>query len=83
VEKLTSLGITEDTRIERKLNYTINLCEPTNASENELFHTRKAPGPIFLQNLLSFLHLPITKTCDKKPLINYNQSHVVIFYEYL
>jgi hypothetical protein len=52
-----------------------------NAFERELFHSRKVPTPIFLQNLLSLPHLHARKTCGKKLLIDYNQSHVVTFDE--
>jgi hypothetical protein len=55
----------EDTKIKGTLDYTINLCEPTNASKDELFHYKRALAPIFLQNLLSLSHLSTTKTCDK------------------
>jgi hypothetical protein len=36
-----------------------------------------------LHNLLSLLHLPIRRTRGKEPLIDYSQSHVVTFVEYL
>ncbi len=65
MEEPTSPGIMENTKIKGTLEYTINLCEPTNASKEELFHSRRALAPIFLQNLLSLSHLPTTKTCDK------------------
>jgi hypothetical protein len=35
-------SIMEDTKIKGTLDYTINLCEPTNASKEELFHSRRA-----------------------------------------
>jgi len=65
VEEPTSPSIMEDTKIKGTLDYTINLCEPTNASKDELFHYKRALAPIFLQNLLSLSHLSTTKTCDK------------------
>jgi hypothetical protein len=83
VEEPPSLGIIENIRTEGTLDYTINLCELTNAFEGELLHSRKVSTPICLQNLLSFLHLLERKTHSKKSLNNYNQSHVVTSDEYL
>jgi hypothetical protein len=71
VEELTNLGIIEDTRTEGTLDYIINLCEPTNAFEGELFHSKKVLAPICLQNLLSLPHLLARKTHSKESLINY------------
>jgi hypothetical protein len=71
VEEPTSLGIIEDTRTKSTLDYIVNLCEPTNAYEGELFHSKKAPAPICFQNLLSLSHLPTRKTRGKELLINY------------
>jgi hypothetical protein len=72
VEEPISRGIIEDTKIEGTLDYTINLCEFTNASTRELFHFRRVLTPICLQNLLSFSHLPTRKMHNKKPLIDYS-----------
>ncbi len=46
VEKPTSFNIIKDTGTESTLNYTINLCELTNASKGELFHSRKVQALI-------------------------------------
>ncbi len=83
MEKLTSHGIIEDIRIEGTLDCKVNLCESTNASKGELFHSRKVLAPICFQNLLSLLHLLTRKTHGKDLLIDYNQSHVDTFDEYL
>ncbi len=57
MEKPTSPSIIEDTRTKGTLDYIVNLCEPTNASKGESFHSKRAPAPICLQNLLSLSHL--------------------------
>jgi hypothetical protein len=49
----------------------------------ELLHSKKTWAPLCLHNLLSLSHLPIRKTSDKKPLVDYSQSHVATFDEYL
>ncbi len=83
MEKATSHGIIENIGVEGTLECKVNICEPTNASKGELFHSRKVLAPICLQNLLSFLHLLTRKTRGKDLLIDYNQSHVYTFDEYL
>jgi hypothetical protein len=83
VEELIIPSIIEDTRTKSTLDYIIDQCEPINAFEGEFLHFRIVPAPICLQNLLSFSHLPVRKTCDKEPLIDYNYSHVVTSNEYL
>ncbi len=65
MEKPTSPNIIEDIGIESTLDYTVNLCEPTNAYEGELFHSNKAPPLICFQNLLSLPHFLAIKTCGK------------------
>ncbi len=73
MEEPTSPSIIENIRIESTLDYTVNICELTNASKGELFHYRKVSAPIFFQNILSLLHLPTIKTRNKKLLIDYSQ----------
>jgi hypothetical protein len=48
-----------------------------------LLHSKKAWTPLCLHNLLSLSHLPIRKTSDKEPLVDYSQSHVATSDEYL
>ncbi len=57
VEEPTSLNIIKDIGIKNTLDYTMNICEPTNAFEGELFHSSRTPAPIYFQNLLSLPHL--------------------------
>ncbi len=83
MEEPTSLGIIKDTRTKGTLDYIVNLCEPTNAFEGELFHSKRVSTPICLQKNLSLLHMHVRKTYNKKLLINYSQSHVVTYDEYL
>ncbi len=83
VEKPTSLGNLEDTRTKGNLDYIVDIFEPTHAIEKELLHSRKARAPLCFHNLLSLSHPPARKTSGKELLVDYNQSHVVTFDEYL
>jgi len=64
VEELTSPNIIKDIGTKNTLDYTMNICEPTNAFERVLFHSRKIL--ICFQNLLSLPHFPVRRTCSKK-----------------
>jgi hypothetical protein len=64
VEEPTSPNIIKDIGTKSTLDYTMNICEPTNAFEGELFHSRKIL--ICFQNLLSLPHFPTRRTCGKK-----------------
>ncbi len=83
MEEPASLGNHEDTRKEGNLDYAVDLFEPTYVTKVELLHSKKTWAPLCLHNLLSLSHLPIRKTSDKKPLVDYSQSHVATFDEYL
>jgi len=60
-----------------------NLGEPIDVFEGQLLHFARSRIPFFLKNLLSLPHLPARKTCEKEPLIDYIQSHIVTSDEYL
>jgi hypothetical protein len=72
VEEPTSHNIIKDTGTKSTLDYTINLCEPTNAYEGELLHFKEVIALICFQILLSFPHFLTRKTRGKEPLIDYN-----------
>ncbi len=72
MEKPLNTSIIKDIGTKGTLDCKVNICEPTNASRRELFHSRKALAPICFQNLLSLLHLPRRNTCGKDLLIEYN-----------
>jgi hypothetical protein len=65
VEEFTSFGIIKDIGTKGTLDYIVNLCEPTNAFEGELLHSRRIPAPVCFQNLLSLSHLPAKKHAAK------------------
>jgi hypothetical protein len=48
VEKPTSLRILRDTWTKGNLDYIVDLCESTHASNEELFHFKKAQASICL-----------------------------------
>jgi hypothetical protein len=51
--------------------------------EGQLLHYARSWTPLCLKKLLFLPHLPARKTCEKEPLIDYNQSHIVTYDEYL
>jgi hypothetical protein len=83
VEEPRSHVILEDTWIKANMDYITNLGEPINVFEGQLLHSTRSQTPLYLKNLLFSPHLPTRKTHEKEPLIDYNQSHVVTFDEYL
>jgi hypothetical protein len=83
VEELRIHVSLEDIGIEVDMDYIINLGEPIDVFKRQLLHFTKIRTPLCLKNLLSLPHLPIRKTHGKEPLIDYNESHVVTFDEYL
>jgi len=65
------------------MDYIANLGEPVDVSARQLLHFARSQTPLCLKNLLFLPHLPIRKTHEKEPLVDYNQSHVVTFDEYV
>ncbi len=60
-----------------------NLDEPTDMSDRQLLHSTRSRTPFCLKNLLSLPKLHVRKTHRKRPLVDYNQCHVVTSDEYL
>jgi hypothetical protein len=64
-------------------DYIANLGEPIDVSKRQLLHSTKSQTPLCLKNLLFLPHIPAKKTHGKKPLIDYNWSHIVTSDEHL
>jgi hypothetical protein len=65
------------------MDYITNQGETINVFEGQLLHYARSRTPLCLKKLLFLPHLPARKTCEKEPLIDYNQSHIVTYDEYL
>ncbi len=83
MEELKSHVILEDIGTKVDMDCITNLGEPIDVSKRQLLHSIRSQTPFCLKNLLSLPHLLARKTCGKEPLIDYSQSHVGTFDEYL
>jgi hypothetical protein len=83
MEELKSHVILKDTSTKIDMDYIANLGELIDVFERQLLHFVKSQTPFCLKNLLSLPHLPAKKTCEKEPLVDYIQSHVVTSHKYL